>query len=83
MGLILANGGWRLPTRAELLTLVDPTKYNPAIDATAFPSTPSDYFWSSSAYAGSSGNAWYVYFYNGYSNNVDVTSNTYRVRCVR
>lgn len=78
-GLTLANGGWRLPTRAELLTLVDPTKYNPAIDTSAFPSTPSDFFWSSSAY---SGVAWSVYFNSGSSSDF-VPGATYRVRCVR
>jgi hypothetical protein len=28
---------WRLPTRVELLTLVDDTKWNPAIDTEKFP----------------------------------------------
>lgn len=45
-GLALAGGGWRLPTVSELLTLVDPTRKNPAIDSTAFPDTPAVAFWS-------------------------------------
>lgn len=81
-GLSLAGTGWRLPTISELLTLVDPTKYSPAIDPTAFPATPTDWFWSSSPYVGSSGTAWLVYFY-GYSSYTDTNSSTYHVRCVR
>jgi hypothetical protein len=80
--LSLAGTGWRLPTRAELLTLVDPTEADPALDRAAFTNTPVNSFWSSSAYAGSSGSAWSVEFGGGravYS----VSSVTYRVRCVR
>jgi hypothetical protein len=78
----LAGGGWRLPKVSELLTIVDATRFNPAIDPAAFPSTPATYFWSSSAYVGSSGSAWSVYFYNGFSTFHD-TGTAYRVRCVR
>jgi hypothetical protein len=80
--LSLQGTGWRLPTRAELLTLVDPTKSNPAIDQTAFPSTPHEWFWSSSPYVGSAGSAWGVAFNFGFSNYYD-TAYAYRVRCVR
>ncbi|HEX7480716.1 MAG TPA: DUF1566 domain-containing protein [Polyangiales bacterium] len=73
--------GWRLPNVRELLTIVDPTKYNPSIDPTAFPSTPVDYFWSSSNYVGPSGGAWYVNFVDG-SSGTDVTTSSYRVWCV-
>jgi len=85
-GLTLAGGGWRLPKVSELLTLVDPTKSSPAIDATAFPSTPGGYFWSSSAYvgAGGAGDAWYVDFMTGLSSHSPTGSTaSYRVRCVR
>jgi hypothetical protein len=78
----LSGTGWRLPTRAELLTLVDPTQANPAIDPTAFPNTPNADFWSSSPYVGWSGNAWYVSFNVG-SSHGGATSNADRVRCVR
>lgn len=37
----LEGGGWRLPTRMELTTIVDYTRRLPAIDTTAFPHTPS------------------------------------------
>ena len=65
----------------ELRTIVDQTVYGPAINQTAFPSTPT-WFWTSSPYAGSSGDAWGVGFYNGYSYYDDVGLYN-RVRCVR
>lgn len=46
--LTLAGGGWRLPGVKELATLVDPTRYDPAIDPNTFPRTPSVFFWSAS-----------------------------------
>jgi hypothetical protein len=52
------------------------------IDVAAFPNTPAAYFWTSSPFAGSSGNAWVVDFYEGVSGNKVVGSN-YNVRCVR
>lgn len=38
--------GFRVPTAKELMTLVDPTRENPAIDTRAFPATPSDKFFA-------------------------------------
>ena len=75
---------WRLPTVKELSSIVDFTVASPGptIDQTAFPSTPATWFWTSSPYAGSSGDAWYVYFNLGYSLYNDV-GNGNRVRCVR
>jgi hypothetical protein len=82
-GLSLAGNGWRLPSVGELLTLVDVTAHDPAIDPTAFPATPTTSFWSSSTYAGATTLAWTVDFGQGYSNSqVDKTA-VYRVRCVR
>ncbi len=59
----LAGGGWRLPTRAELLTLVDDTRYHPAIDP-AFECKP-NYYWTVTPYAPDGDYAWYVFFYDG------------------
>jgi hypothetical protein len=57
---------WRLPTIAELLTLVDYERSNPAIDP-AFKCEPA-WYWTSTPYAPSPGDyAWYVDFCSGYS----------------
>jgi len=57
---------WRVPTRRELLTLVDDTRSGPAIDTTFFPDCPSDWFWTSTSYAGSpAGYAWGIGFFYG------------------
>lgn len=74
---------WRLPTRVELLTLVDDTRCDPAIDADAFPGTPSEYFWTSTDYTDDKKNyAWIVNFYDGGSGIVSRNGSD-RVRAVR
>jgi Protein of unknown function (DUF1566) len=35
-----AGGGWQLPARIQLMSIVDPAHSGPAIDTTAFPDTP-------------------------------------------
>ncbi|MBI5546717.1 MAG: DUF1566 domain-containing protein [Deltaproteobacteria bacterium] len=72
---------WSLPTRIELLSIVDSSRYSPAIDPSAFPGTP-DYFWASTPSAKSSENAWMVSFDNGDSSGYRA-SNSINVRCVR
>jgi hypothetical protein len=42
------GSGWRLPTIMELVSIVDYSRYSPAIDQNAFPGTVSGIFWSSS-----------------------------------
>jgi hypothetical protein len=83
MSLTLAGGAWRLPTRAELESLVDDGRYDPAIDPIAFPGTPSKGFWSSSVLVGTSVKArGVVIFYDGESN-YNGADGTMHVRCVR
>lgn len=54
---------WRLPTIQELLSLVDYTRFDPAIDITQFPDTKSTWYWSSSPDASApADSAWIVYF---------------------
>lgn len=82
--LALAGGGWRLPARIELLSIVDYTRTDPAIDPTTFPGTPGDAFWSSSLVAADVSSAWIVYF--GFGTSMvygDHASNAHYVRCVR
>jgi len=57
---------WRLPTIKELQTLAKYTSYNPAINTTAFPGTPTgNNYWSSTTYTGNINSARSMYFYNG------------------
>ena len=73
---------WRLPTRIELVSLVDFTRSDPAIDVQAFPGTPPLWSWTSTERADDPSFAWFVYFENGYSNHHQ-KDEPYRVRCVR
>ena len=54
----------RLTTKKELIWLVDFSRYDPAINTNYF-TVESNNYWSSTTYAGSTGSAWYLYFYNG------------------
>jgi hypothetical protein len=60
-----AQSGWRLPNVKELASLAEKGCPIPAIDRTAFPGTPNNWYWSSSPYVGNSGGAWVVGFSNG------------------
>jgi len=73
---------WRLPDIKELRSIVDNTRYSPAIDLTYFPNTKLSWYWSSSTYASSSNVAWGVYFGNGYVGDY-YKAYTFYVRCVR
>jgi hypothetical protein len=59
-------GDWHLPSKDELVGIVDLTRSDPSINPTFFPNTPSSYFWSGSPSADSSNAAWLVSFYDGY-----------------
>jgi hypothetical protein len=77
-----SGGGWRLPTVAELQTLVDETAASPSIASAYFPSTVEEVFWSSSSVAGAPSDGWDVDFYGGIAGSFSVAA-TYRARCVR
>jgi hypothetical protein len=91
----LGNQKWRLPTKAELVTLVDPTKYDPAIASDVFPGTPTAkypngnvaLFWTSTPDVRNRGFFWTVDFNSGNFSSVSITAtavtgNTVSVRCV-
>jgi hypothetical protein len=73
---------WRLPTIAELATLVDYTTTSNPLNATLFPATPKTSFWSSSAYVSNASYAWTVSFSYGGSSG-SPKSIAYPVRLVR
>jgi hypothetical protein len=79
---LAGHDDWRLPSRIELVSILDTTRIQPSIDAQAFPGTPSDWFWTSSVAASDPNAVWYVYFYFGYPR-TDDKSNHFSVRCVR
>jgi hypothetical protein len=82
----LTAGGyndWRMPTWIELFSIVDFGAKNPAIETTAFPATPSEYFWSSTINARTSLPLG-VFFFNGAMTSLPTGGNQLqRVRCVR
>jgi hypothetical protein len=85
----LSLGGhndWRLPNINELLSIVDYTKYNPAIDDSFQNVTPNRWknYWSSTTIVNYPSHAWDVDFRNGYNSfNDKSASYTSVVRCVR
>jgi hypothetical protein len=56
---------WRVPSREELVGLVDMARKKPHIDAAAFPQTPAMAFWATRAGSDDDLNAWLVSFANG------------------
>jgi hypothetical protein len=75
--------GWRLPTRLELVSLVDYTVAAPGPTINpVFADTPGAIFWTSSVYAGDVGDAWNIGFDAGYSD-YGLRDGLDRVRCVR
>ncbi len=70
---------WRLPTKNELTTIVEYNNYNPAINLSVFPNTPSVWFWSAPV---ASIARWVVFgsVFNDYLYN---ESSNYAVRLVR
>ncbi|MDD3284938.1 MAG: DUF1566 domain-containing protein [Patescibacteria group bacterium] len=73
---------WRLPNIRELLSIVDYSKVNPAIDTTIFPETVSGHYWSSTASLFNPNFAWNASVYVG-STGFDNKGTSFYVRCVR
>lgn len=79
--LVLGSGAWRLPTKDELLSIVD-KRTSPSTDAVAFPDTPALWFWSATPYEENEYSAWSVHFYDG-TPSYDDMRQQFLVRCVR
>ncbi|HET8900048.1 MAG TPA: DUF1566 domain-containing protein [Rhodanobacteraceae bacterium] len=67
------DAGWRLPTRRELLSIVDHGVTGPAIDAAVFPDTLNAAYWSADAYAADPAQAWTIDFIDGDTLHVEQT----------
>lgn len=72
---------WRLPTVHELQSIVDLTRYEPAIQR-GFHFVASESYWSSTLYADDKDRAWNVDFKSGSTQN-SRHSYAFYVRCVR
>ena len=78
---------WRLPDEYELHSILDYGNDKPALDSSAFPGTPNDWFVSSSTYAAMPDGAWYSMWYGtglwGVVVPKDHVDSVGKIRCVR
>lgn len=75
------DDNWRLPSRKELVSLIDYGKINPAISPVFKNVIPNSY-WSSTTSSNSKKYAWNVYFYHG-NQHYGTKYFNYSVRCVK
>ena len=71
---------WRLPTRAELVSLIEDTRHDPWCDPIL--TCQSSIYWSATTCQDDPSSAWLVFFLDG-DVYADVKGNTYYVRGVR
>ena len=79
---LIGHDDWRLPSRIELISLLDMARTQPSINTEAFPNAPPEWFWTSTTASDDPTSAWYVYFYAGYPK-TDSKGNRFSYRCVR
>lgn len=78
---LLGHKDWRAPTIEELLSIVDYTRCDPAVDTDYFKG-PYAWTWSSTIAAAPAGSAWFVSLSGGHSNRLSQTYANH-VRAVR
>lgn len=64
----LALGGhddWRLPSKKELITIIDYGRADPAVDPTFFPDTKRGWYWTATSRAVDPSYAWSIFSANG------------------
>ncbi len=74
--------GWRLPSRIELVTIVDYGAHNPAVDQTIFPATGNTTYWTGSRFNNDADQGYIVDFTIGTVDSANGTT-THQVRCVK
>ena len=74
---------WRVPNIEELRSIAAINCYAPAINETAFPNTPVDFFITSSPVTGLSFSMWVLSFYFGDDDAFNRGDSGYRLRLVR
>ncbi|MBA7633868.1 hypothetical protein ES703_41439 [subsurface metagenome] len=79
---LAAYSDWRLPSKKELMSIVNYGTYSPSIDTTYFSATDAARYWSSPTYANNPSQAWSVCFEYGKVTYLDKSGGFY-VRCVR
>jgi len=79
---LCGSSDWRLPSKNELLSIVDEQRESPKIDTQYFPNTQNGFYWSSSPYKQHENGAWLVYFNLGseFAGNKEII---YHARMVR
>jgi hypothetical protein len=80
---LAGHSDWRLPTRIELVSIVDDTQHSPAIDPTFFPGTSNQYFKTSSVPASGPGNSFVIGGAEGDTAIGSTSPPVGTVRCVR
>ncbi len=76
------HNDWRVPTLKELLSIVDYTRYEPAVLKEFTRVDPDELYWSSTEYTNKSTEFWGVVFEDGDTDNASAIYDR-RVRCVR
>ncbi|HTZ16968.1 MAG TPA: DUF1566 domain-containing protein [Dissulfurispiraceae bacterium] len=78
-------GGWRTPSKKELITIVDYSvpSPGPAIMASYFPNTQEGFYCSSTTYVGAPASGWFIDFSSGGVYNGSYQGDSCWLRCVR